>query len=62
MYHMLHATDHKEAPDLMHRAYHQAVARREPPEQFIFEFGEWRDADGRIVVERWPHRIRASEL
>jgi hypothetical protein len=25
MYHMLHATDHDEAPELMNRAYRQAV-------------------------------------
>ena len=35
MYHMLHATDHPEAPTLMARAYNRATRRREPPEQFL---------------------------
>ncbi len=42
MYSMIHATDHDEAPNLMHRAYHKAVTKREPLEQFLFEFGKWK--------------------
>jgi len=30
MYFMIHATDHPEAPYLMNRAYHKAVAAKEP--------------------------------
>ena len=40
MYFMIHATDHDEAPNLMHRAYHKAVTKREPLEQFLFQFGK----------------------
>lgn len=43
MYHMIHATDHPEAPSLMHRAYHKALYQQETPEQFSFEFNEWKD-------------------
>jgi hypothetical protein len=32
-YHMVHASDHLEAPKLMHRAYHKAVTSKESPEQ-----------------------------
>jgi three-Cys-motif partner protein len=32
-YHMIHASDHLEAPKLMHRAYHKAVTPKESPEQ-----------------------------
>jgi three-Cys-motif partner protein len=42
MYHMVHATDHQEAPNLMYRAYHQAVIQKETPEQFEFEFVQWK--------------------
>ena len=42
MYYMIHATDHSEAPNLMHRAYHKAVTQKEPPEQFLFEFEKWK--------------------
>jgi three-Cys-motif partner protein len=33
MYHMVHATDHPEAPKLMHRAYFNATKAREPMEK-----------------------------
>lgn len=33
MYYMIHATDHHEAPKLMHRAYKEAVTRMEPLNQ-----------------------------
>jgi three-Cys-motif partner protein len=33
MYHMVHATDHPEAPKLMHRAYFNATQAREPIEK-----------------------------
>lgn len=39
MYHMIHATDHDEAPKLMARAYARALKRREKPEQFKLELG-----------------------
>lgn len=39
MYHMIHATDHDEAPKLMARAYSRALKRREKPEQFRLELG-----------------------
>lgn len=42
MYYMIHATDHPEAPNLMHRAYHKAVSPIENPQQFLFEFNEWK--------------------
>lgn len=42
MYHMIHATDHPEAPNLMSRAYRMAVSKREPPEQFELELEQWR--------------------
>ncbi len=42
MYYMIHATDHPEAPHLMHRAYRKAVTPREEPEQFCLEFETWR--------------------
>ena len=38
MYHMVHATDHKAAPRLMHRAYKEATKRSGPAEQLGFEF------------------------
>ena len=38
MYHMVHASDHDEAPNLMSRAYKTATRRAEPREQFTFEF------------------------
>ena len=34
MYHMIHATDHVEAPTLMSRAYRTATRRAQPAEQF----------------------------
>lgn len=41
MYYMLHATDHPVAPNLMSRAYKQAVTPREEPEQFSLQFQAW---------------------
>ena len=38
MYHMIHATDHPEAPGLMHRAYHKALLPQEPLEQLELEY------------------------
>lgn len=37
MYHMIHATDHPEAPKLMNRAYYNATKPREPLEQLQME-------------------------
>lgn len=34
-YHMVHASDHPEAPKLMRRAYERALQIKEPPEQFV---------------------------
>lgn len=42
MYHMIHATDHDEAPALMDRAYRKAVIDKESQEQFTLEFEEWK--------------------
>lgn len=42
MYFMLHASDHPEAPNLMHRAYHKAVGDKEPLQGVFVEFEEWR--------------------
>jgi three-Cys-motif partner protein len=42
MYHMIHATDHPEAPNLMYRAYHKAISQKEPFEQLAFEFDQWK--------------------
>ena len=44
MYHMIHATDHPEAPNLMCRAYRKAVSEKEPMEQLKFEFEKWRQS------------------
>ena len=38
MYHMIHATDHPEAPSLMSRAYKKAVLPKDSQEQLEFEF------------------------
>jgi three-Cys-motif partner protein len=38
MYHMIHATDHQEAPKLMARAYNKALEIPEPPEQLELLF------------------------
>lgn len=46
MYHMVHATDHPEAPNLMARAYRQAVRRKEPIEQLKMEFEAWAESRG----------------
>jgi three-Cys-motif partner protein len=40
MYHMIHATDHDEAPKLMARAYRRAVFAAEPPEQLKLVFAD----------------------
>jgi len=42
MYYMIHATDHPEAPGLMYRAYHKALLLKEKPEQFEFEYDQWK--------------------
>jgi three-Cys-motif partner protein len=39
MYYMIHATDHKDAPGLMARAYHRAVLPKESPDQVRLELG-----------------------
>ena len=41
MYHMIHATDHPIAPNLMYRAYNTAVRPKESMEQLHFEFEQW---------------------
>jgi three-Cys-motif partner protein len=41
MYYMIHASDHPDAPNLMARAYRQAVGAKEPREQFLLELGAW---------------------
>ncbi len=38
MYHMVHASDHDEAPNLMSRAYRTATGRAEPAAQFKLAF------------------------
>jgi three-Cys-motif partner protein len=40
MYYMIHASDHPEAPKLMHRAYKNALGAREPPEQLEIALGD----------------------
>lgn len=40
MYYMIHASDHEEAPKLMHRAYKNALGAREPPEQLEIALGD----------------------
>lgn len=42
MYHMIHATDHPEAPKLMARAYDKAVMPKETEEQLLLELGKCR--------------------
>lgn len=42
MYHMIHGSDHDEAPNLMARAYRKATGAPEPMEQLEFELAEWR--------------------
>lgn len=44
MYHMIHASDHPLAPNLMNRAYLQAVRPREPMEQLQMEFEKWKSS------------------
>lgn len=48
MYYMVHASDHKEAPNLMARAYKQAVYPLEPQEQYKLELEEWRKDNNAI--------------
>ena len=54
MYHMVHATDHDEAPNLMARAYRTATNRIEPQEQFEFEFESWAEVHGRTIESNDP--------
>ena len=49
MYHMVHATDHIEAPNLMSRAYRTATNRAEPQEQFAIEFERWAETHGHTI-------------
>lgn len=42
MYHMVHATDHPDAPNLMARAYRKATGAAEPLEQLQLELDQWR--------------------
>jgi len=44
MYRMIHATDHPHAPNLMFRAYRQAVTPKERPERLQLEFEAWKAA------------------
>ena len=46
MYHMVHATNHPEAPNLMARAYRNAIGRKEPLEQLQLEFESWARSRG----------------
>lgn len=46
MYHMVHATNHPEAPNLMARAYRNATGRKEPLEQLKLEFESWAQSRG----------------
>jgi hypothetical protein len=39
MYYMIHASDHPEAPVLMHRAYSRAVQPKETAEQLMLDMG-----------------------
>jgi three-Cys-motif partner protein len=48
MYHMIHASDHDEAPKLMSRAYRHALQAREPAEQLQHDMIE----EGWIVPRR----------
>lgn len=41
MYYMIHASDHREAPNLMARAYRLATKCIEPKEQFELDLKEW---------------------
>jgi hypothetical protein len=40
MYHMIHATDHDEGPQLMNRAYLNALKRREPVDRLQKDLAE----------------------
>ncbi len=44
MYHLIHATDHREAPYLMGRAYRTATKAPPPQEQLEIEFSELKKA------------------
>ena len=44
MYHMIHATDHPIAPQLMTRAYNRALSRKEAPEQFLLGLSNSEDS------------------
>lgn len=49
MYHMVHASDHDEAPNLMSRAYRTATRRAEPPAQFELAFERFVRDRGRTI-------------
>ena len=50
MYHMVHASDHDEAPNLMSRAYRTATRRAEPPAQFELAFERFVRDRGRTIA------------
>ena len=54
MYHMVHASDHDEAPNLMSRAYKTATQRAEPREQFEFAFEQFVRDHGRTIEAGSP--------
>jgi hypothetical protein len=68
MFHMVHATDHPAAPQIMHRAYLNATKTREPMQQIEMDLGAWcrklvRDSGGEIsstVVGAQHHRFFAN--
>jgi hypothetical protein len=41
MFHMIHATDHPEAPKLMFRAYRHATLSADSPEQLEFDLASF---------------------
>ena len=60
-YHMIHASDHLEAPKLMHRAYHKAVTPKRFQSSWVFHFNETRgrpnsSQDGQETISEWRDR------
>jgi three-Cys-motif partner protein len=51
MYHMIHATDHPEAPKIMARAYRKATSAPEPVEQLELELQSLASTDGELRLD-----------
>ena len=52
MYHLIHASDHRDAPYLMSRAYRTATKSLPPQEQLVLEFAELKKALDEVGVRK----------